>query len=1135
MGSITFPPTFTPSTWQGPRSLDHVHREDAFQQLVGDGFKLVFGESAHIIPTSGRDGSIDIWIEGANSANRKLFGMEFPVIAECKDHDDTLPRFHENVRQGWRSVAERLSENARKGWSGAYSPWKHAHGYLYCVSGTFRDVHSKLKLESAILEFFRELPDDVRPPIENVRVLDWSDLRAWFDELPVLSDRWLGVGLELILPLHAYFRTLTGFQEYLQEETLPFVPPPPDMIFHPSKILDAIESQAGKGGVLIHGPGGIGKTRTAFEVARLAESSGWRVLYALPGEPGIDLETLASAVLSRRQKTLIVTDYLDQAHRLDIGALRRQLLPQSLDQGTPIAILATSRPGWLIEENIDRDELFSIQIPVEPSAYQRNRIVDQMLEVAAPSAKEAIGRKSIREICGSRPILALLIARELEKVVLRGDWSPDETSKIRKGDLVYWLRRRFTEDGILVTAPSSPFRSSVAEPEVLAVAAVLSCTPRERSALVDAARITLGFLEAADLINPEHIVYTLERLGWIESRQLRLAVVHDVVTDELLDRILFDTTMVRANFLEAVLEPGTLSARSFGRQVTAVRRLLSGIEPARIDVFMTALEQWIRGRAPKLSNTLRIEDLDVASYALGAALDGPPWLSLVMLYWDEIVLPLVFGNEEADALKHLYYRGLRSLPLNSANLISRAANQWLKAHPKNLDSSFVLGPLLTRRDLEAVEARQAVLATFDWLAGYTTAQGAEFVIPPLLARTDLEVGDARQAVSAAFVWLAEHTTAPGAGFVLNPLLARTDLEAVETRQAVSAAFDWLAENKSKQEAQFVLQPLLARTDLEAVEARHAVSATLVWLAEHKSQQNAQFVLYPLLARTDLEAVEARQAVSAAFVWLAEHTTTLVARFVLDPLLARADLEAVEARRAISTTFTWLSEHITALEAGFVLPRLLARTDLNSEEERLASQRAFIWLEDNYLSEDAEFVVRGLLRNRGLSDEDHNRAAELAIRRLQSILLTPEATFLLRNLLGDKQIAIPLNLKVAKLGLEWLSANPGHNSADFVFNRILRNRNIEDAAWKIAAGHAFDWLSSHSKVEELDWVLFSLLTRPRFLSQEQLRQIVDVSINFRGPSQLIERLFLRLEHVVRGTLFHDTVLMELSNRGLTPKN
>jgi hypothetical protein len=45
--------------WKGPRALDCPLPSDAFQQLVGDALRELFGSAAWVASTAGRDGVIE--------------------------------------------------------------------------------------------------------------------------------------------------------------------------------------------------------------------------------------------------------------------------------------------------------------------------------------------------------------------------------------------------------------------------------------------------------------------------------------------------------------------------------------------------------------------------------------------------------------------------------------------------------------------------------------------------------------------------------------------------------------------------------------------------------------------------------------------------------------------------------------------------------------------------------------------------------------------------------------------------------------------------------------------------------------------------------------------------------------------
>jgi hypothetical protein len=314
-----------------------------------------------VAPTKGRDGAIDAFVEeGDGSA--ALADLTAPQIIECKDHDDHLPGVQANVRAGWSRVAENLTRQAGLGWPGAFQPWRRVRSYVYCVSAVLANQQERDKLQSAISTCFEALPADQRPPIEAIRILDWGDLRHWLDTLPRVADGWLGTSLPLVLSHGEYCASLTGFRRYLRPEVLPFIAPEQGANTQPEAILSRLETLAGSGGVLLKGVGGVGKTRTALEVGHRAEAKGWRVLHALPGEPGVTVEEIAEVLLSGSAPTLLVFDYLDQMPNLDLGSLHGRLLPEAQRRGLRLALLANMRPAALRQSNGARDTLFKKEL-----------------------------------------------------------------------------------------------------------------------------------------------------------------------------------------------------------------------------------------------------------------------------------------------------------------------------------------------------------------------------------------------------------------------------------------------------------------------------------------------------------------------------------------------------------------------------------------------------------------------------------------------------------------------------------------------------------------------------------------------------------------------------------------------------
>jgi hypothetical protein len=185
-------------------------------------------------------------------------------------------------------------------------------------------------------------------------------------------DRWLGVNLSALAAHEEYVRGLQGFRELLLDDKLSFVAPLLEAPYHPDRLLEHAIALANQKGVLLIGPGGVGKTRTLMEVATRANASGWRVLHALPGEPALTTEELADVVLQGNDATLVLIDYLDQMN-LDLGSIRRRLFPEMQRRGGALALIADARPAFELRAATDWSILFE-KVELRPSEVHSRRI-----------------------------------------------------------------------------------------------------------------------------------------------------------------------------------------------------------------------------------------------------------------------------------------------------------------------------------------------------------------------------------------------------------------------------------------------------------------------------------------------------------------------------------------------------------------------------------------------------------------------------------------------------------------------------------------------------------------------------------------------------------------------------------------
>jgi hypothetical protein len=1056
----TFPQRFDLKEMEGPRSASFQQPEDAFQALVGD-WALTVDPSAQVTPTVGADGRIDIWIERVIKRPPTLQTAPTPFIMECKWHDESSSRVSKNILGGWARVATVLRKQAANGWPDRYAPWARARGYVYCMSATLSHELSRQDLKAEIEKFFGELPAPHRPPIEWVEVLDWQNLRAAFDELANLRDGWLGVGIDAIQTQATFEAGLTGFRSFLSEATLPFVPPPSTSLLHPRCLLKQLETLANERGLLLVGPGGVGKTRTAFEAARLAAAEGWRVLHALPPAQ-LTADDIAAAALPATESApaLIIIDYLEQFQALSLDALRR-VVGESVRRGGRIAFLGLARPRAAQQHESDWPTFFT-RLNFSNDDQRQNAIIESIIRSATPETSRRYGPEAVRAVLGRRPIIALLIAREIERRQRSSGWADISLllneARDRPGDLGIWLRSRLQEDGLIAEKPGSTGRFlpdlAEPEPEIVGAAAALAVAPLASWKISPV--VTLALDCASTDPRPNAIKDQLIRLGWLERDGDFLRTAHDVVADEVLLQCLFDrqANRFRPRVLPNLLQPSFADPRVFGRLANSLARAVGVLDEDVLNQIERAVNEWISAHVQQLGATLLAGQSDSVGYALGAILGSPLFSDAAIRNWEQLVAPWLNRYGETFEARHLLGRALEIASAHR-EVLWPPAMAWLGQHGETPEASHILEPVL-RGAASEQEAGEAIRAGFTWLDHdeHGTLPEAQFVLAPLLGRDDLGE-DASRAIRAGFTWLdhAEHGTLPEAGFVLAPLLGRDDL-GEDASRAIRAGFTWLDH------------------------------------AEHGTLPEARFVLGPLLGRDDL-GEDASRAIRAGFTWLDhdEHGTLPEARFVLAPLLARDDL-GEDASRAIRAGFTWLGHDMQATTAfaSHVIPRLLHRSDLTGEEREYAIVAALNWIDsdNNSLTANASHVLKGLMS------------------------------------LGPHPSIEPL--RVDRAACAWIRDHWRDNEADFLINRVLRRPVLADAEWRQVAARALRRVKHHTSAEGTADTLCAMLSRADLFRRRSLDYLVRRFLSLSGAghaqsARLATRARKALSHWVTALALH----------------
>ncbi|MFF0160296.1 caspase family protein [Streptomyces sp. NPDC005263] len=893
-----------------------------------------------------------------------------------------------------------------------------------------------------------------------------------------------------VVPQEKFVAGLGEFEQNLTPECLPYVSPGQDDRTERSQLFRRLRESDDRG-VLLTGAAGTGKTRTVLEVGRLALDAGWRVLHLRPSRKEPVTAEIIKQVLAEDTPALVVMDYLndyfsfrkdDEDPRLDLTTLRHHLLPEARRKGIKVAFLATARPGWLLKaKEIHLHDLLD-EFPLRQDEEFQRLVAEQALKRLAHTAITRFGMDRMWEICGHRPIIALLVAREVERRVKAG--SLRDLSGLRaSGELSTWLRNRLEEDDLAVVQDQQPrhratafHRASASELLVAAAAAAAAC-PQDYAEVVASAKAALP-QASKETPEAEEVVETLLDMGWLQRKGQAgmLATAHDIVCDQLIESVLLPSGSRSPDRRKALsLLGGSLtSPRTLGRYATNLARLMNDLASQPGDSLSELLEGWFADNSSAIGDLMR-SDADAGSYALGALVYGPPWSQAAVRNWQEIAGPWLeeYGGE-ADA-RHLLHSSLSRLPAENAALLVPAALHWLDMYGWRQDASYVLGPLLSRTELPA-ELSPSLENALGWVNLHSHSQGAHFVLSALVAREDLTVQQARKAVPAALEWCERSMAARQAGAVLQPLLGRDDLTDAEKRRAIAAAYTWVGRHITLESSSKVLLALLNYSDLPHEELRYAAKLALEWLGHHWDSLRARRVLHPLLGMRGAATRQMRQAVTHAVGWLKSHAMERDADFLIGRLLERDDLTPSELKLVVGSAGRWLEAHATERDGDFLIGGLLERDDLTAEELELVIRFGDRWLDIHATEAAASFILAKMLTRGDLTDEQARLAIGQATSWLELHRHEKAAGYVLQHLLKREDVPAFESRRAATFANEWLSLHKEDAAASYVLPALLARPDLTEEGADQAITSAMSWLRVHGLTDTADRVLRPLLLR-----------------------------------------------------------
>ncbi|MDR3036427.1 MAG: serine protease, partial [Kitasatospora sp.] len=216
---------------------------------------------------------------------------------------------------------------------------------------------------------------------------------------------------------------------------------------------------------------------------------------------------------------------------------------------------------------------------------------------------------------------------------------------------------------------------------------------------------------------------------------------------------------------------------------------------------------------------------------------------------------------DSDPDERKAYNGFTPYVLGPALRYTDDAADWNRIVTQGLNragqrgGSLFLGPLLQRPQLTPGIRRLTLAAAVKWLASYSDTDAAGHVLGPLLSRTDLNRdADSRtqlgQAARHALDYVQPRIEARRARFVLAPLLRQVELTPKQATNARQTADRWLALHRADPVVADVLAALLARPDTPAELCHRAADRALTWLDDHPDRPGGGPLAEALLAAPD---------------------------------------------------------------------------------------------------------------------------------------------------------------------------------------------------------------------------------------------------------------------------------------------
>ncbi|MEU8127014.1 serine protease [Micromonospora sp. NPDC049049] len=899
-------------------------------------------------------------------------------------------------------------------------------------------------------------------------------------------------------------RSLNGYRSSLLYDVMPYVEPHAEAVWRPSSVWQRLRADDGPNAVLVSGHGGIGKTRTLLEVAGMAVEDGWTVLHVRAGNAARVVDHLTTFVRSSFAPVLLVVDYLNQslAKDLDLPQLLALIQQNRRGSGPHLAVLASARTGWLLTPAHAREVVALEQIQLAPEAADLRAICASLAQAVAPRAAEQLGLDTLLGYTDAvRPILTLLVARQIEDRVTRGLALPRATMDAH--DLRQWLELRLDEDQLVprLDSPESLWGPEV-EVHIRAAAAVFLATPGTEATLVEtASHIFNDGASAANLLR------LLIKMGWLISSDGGLDSVHDVVTDFLVSGVVFWSTTgaLRQALTAQLMDAVGQQQASLEHALVALGRLVDDIDERERAVDLVGeIDRWF-GEHRESVVRLLLQDKRIGARTAAVLVSSGMLTTTRQAYWDHAFGPLLTALGREPEAFSLLLAAVRAVPLESRDVVAELADHaiaWLTGRPL-AGVEQLLRLLLRRDDLPPDRARAAVRLANDWLRLHSRDARSDVLLSSTLmcdivdheADADLErlTGFALQwlaangtqlrasyllramsrvkhlpddvvgpLVSRALSWLGTHGETIEASFVLPGFLNQTAVPQKSVTDFVGAARAWLAHHQTRPEANYVLAHLLTRHGLDAEVVSETFDHTREWIKQNSNDPSADYLVQRALAHPALPTEMAGVVYAAASEWLASYGSLETATYLLQVLVPANGLPEDLRATTFTTARTWLQTHGQHLTANYLLQVLVAATGLPEDLRATTFTTARTWLHTHGQHLTANYLLQVLLPATGLPEDLRATTFTTAQSWLHTHGQHVDAAYLLQVLLPATGLPEDLRATTFTTARTWLHTHGRHHTTRHLLAALLQTDGLPEDLRTMTFSSAQASLQTHGQ-------------------------------------------------------------------------